>query len=84
MEPDGSIHPTTDTSTIIHLLENLVQPDSDITLEASAHNLTVEEECWLIVDDLQELMAVKNFSNCNDLGKSYVNSSTPRLEAMVK
>jgi len=36
MEPDGSIHPTTDKSTIIHLLENLVQPDSDITLEATS------------------------------------------------
>ena len=36
MEPDGSIHPTTDKSTIIHLLENLVQPDSDIALEATS------------------------------------------------
>jgi len=52
MEPDGSIHPTIDKSTIIHLLENLVQPDSDITLEASAHNLTVEEEFCLIVDGM--------------------------------
>ena len=70
-----SIHPTTDKSTIIYLLENLVQPDSDIILEASAHNLTVEEESCLIVDGmavLQELMAVRNLSNCNDLGKSYV------------
>ena len=76
MEPDGSIHPTTDKSTIIHLLENLVQPDSNITLEASAYNLTVEEECCLVVDGMavfQELMEVKNFS-----------SSTQRLEAVVK
>ena len=47
-----------------------MQPDSDIALD-----LAVEEECCLIVDGmavLEELMAVKNLSNCNDFGKSYV------------
>jgi len=75
MKPDGSIHPTTDKSTVIHLLENLVQADSDTTQEATTHKPTEEKGCCLIVDGmavLQELMAVKNFNNCSDLGTSYV------------
>jgi len=52
MESDRAIHPTTDKSIVIHLLENLVQPDSDITQKASTHNLTVEEGCCLIVDGM--------------------------------
>ena len=71
MKPDGSIHPTTDKNTVIHLLENLVKTDSNTTQE-SLHDRKL---CCLVVDGmevLQELMAVKNFKDCKDLATSYV------------
>ena len=73
MEPDGSIHHTTDKSTVIHLLEEMVKVDGEIFQETI--HITENDSYCLIVDGmavLQELMAVKNFKNCKDLGTSYV------------
>jgi len=75
MRPDGSIHPTTDKSTVIHMLEDMVKADGESVQETTTHITTENESCCLIVDGmavLQELMAVKNFKNCKDLGASYV------------
>ena len=69
MQADGNLHPTTDKSTVIHLLEGLV--------ESGSSELPAEEQsaATLIVDGMavvQELMAVKNFKNAKELGKAYV------------
>jgi len=61
--PDGSIHPTTNMSTVINLLEDLVDND---TAKASAQPTEFEERAntCLVVGRMvvvQELMAVKNF-----------------------
>lgn len=63
MAPDGSIHPTTDKSTVIKLLEDLLAND---TAQVSAQPTKFEEgsEMCLVVDGMgvvQEFMAVKNF-----------------------
>ncbi len=70
MEPDGYIHPTTDKSKVIKLLEDLV---IDETTETSNQDSDLEdgsEETCLIVDGMSvvhELMAVKNFKTCKEL-----------------
>jgi hypothetical protein len=77
MQPDGSVHPTTDKSTTIHMLENMTQTDVNTTQEGTAHNTNEDKDegTCLVIDGmavLNELMAVKNFKNCKDLGTSYV------------
>jgi len=75
MKPDGSVHPTTDKSAVIHLLENLVQSDNPTIQAATTQSTNEEEGVCLIVDGmavLQELMAVKNVKTCKELGTSYV------------
>jgi len=70
LQPDGSTYPTTDKSTVIHMLENLVNTDANATPE-----LCEDEPSCLVVDGmavLHETMAVKNFNDCKDLGVSYV------------
>ncbi|KAK2164230.1 hypothetical protein LSH36_67g02045 [Paralvinella palmiformis] len=74
MAPDGSIHPTTNKSTVIKLLEDLVTND---TAQTSAQPTDFEEESerCLVVDGMgmvQELMTVKNFKTCKELGISFV------------
>ena len=74
MALDGSIYPTTDKSTVIKLLEDLVTND---TAQTSAQPTEFEEgsETCLVVDGMgvvQELMAVKNFKTCKELGTSFV------------
>ena len=81
MEPDGSIHPTSDKGTVIHLLEGLVQDQSDTTdsnnfpqTSAEIANERNTLSC-LVVDGMavvQELMAVRNFNNCKDFSTSFV------------
>ena len=71
MKSDGLIHPTTDKSTVIHLLEEMVQADGETNEETTTHSITENDGCCLRVDDmavLQVLMAVKNFKNCKELG----------------
>jgi len=71
LQPDRSIYPTTDKSTVIHMLENLVKTDGNATPEL----LCKDEPSCLRVDGmavLHELMAVKNFKDCKDLGVSYI------------
>ncbi|CAM1154327.1 Uncharacterised protein r2_g4274 [Pycnogonum litorale] len=76
MKPDGSVHPTTDSSrAVIHLLENLVQSDNSTIQAATIQSTNEEESVCLIVDGmavLEELMAVKNVKTCKELGTSYV------------
>ena len=63
MASDGSIHPTTEKSTVIKLLEDLVASD---TAQASAQCTESEDRLYLVVDGkgvVQELMAVRNFKN---------------------
>lgn len=76
MQPDGAIHPTTDKSMVIHLLENLLEPDDNTTPGTNAQGTNDENEGFCLVVDgmavLHELMAVKNVKNCKDLGTSYV------------
>ena len=74
MTPDGSFHPTTDKSTVIKLLEDLVAND---TVEANAQPTEFVEgsETCLIVDGMgvvQELMAVKNFKTSIQLATSFI------------
>src|SRR6218665_1836511 len=75
MGPDGSIHPTTDKSTVIHLLENMVKTNGEMTAYSPTNGTTKNNGCCLIVDGMavvQELMAVKDFKNCEDFGNLYV------------
>ena len=72
MKPDGSIHPTLNKNKVITVLESLstVAPGAD-----SAQELNLDAHHCLIVDGMavvQELMAVKSFKNCDDLGNAYV------------
>ncbi|KAK2164817.1 hypothetical protein LSH36_58g06026 [Paralvinella palmiformis] len=74
MAPGGSIHPTTDKSKVIKLLEYLVTND---TAPTSAQPTEFEErsETCLVVDGLRvvkELMVVNNFKTCKELGTSFV------------
>ena len=69
MRADGSLHPTNDKSSVIHLLEGLVQTNSD-DITAQKHSMAT-----LIVDGMavvQELMAVRTFKNGKDLARAYV------------
>ena len=66
LQPDGCTYPTT----VIHMLENLVNTDGNATPE-----LCKDEPSCLTVDRmavLHELMAVKNFKDCKNLAVSYV------------
>jgi hypothetical protein len=70
MKPDGSVHPTTDKSKVIAVLENLPQQGAEImSTESSTQELEhgrAPNMC-LIVDGMavvQELMAVQSFENC--------------------
>ena len=74
MAPDGSIHATTDKSTVIKLLQDMVEND---TAPAPTLNTGFAEgfETCLVVDGMavvQELMAVKNFCTCKELATSFV------------
>ena len=71
MKPDGSLHPTTDKSKVIHLLESLVQNEECTHVDLE----NPKEAVCLIVDGMgavQELMAVKNFKNCQAFGEAFV------------
>jgi len=71
LQPVGSTYTTTDKSTVIHMLENWVKTDGNATPEL----LCEDEPSCLVVDGmavLHELMAVKSFKDCKDLGVSYV------------
>lgn len=59
MQPDGSVHPTTDKSTVIHLLENILQPDDNTTQEATTHSTNEEEGFCLAVDGMAVLHELK-------------------------
>ena len=75
MQPDGSVHPTTDKSTTIHLLGDMPQTDVNTTQDGNTHTTNEEDGVCLVIDGmavLKELMAIKNFDNCKDLGISYV------------
>ena len=74
MAPDGSIHPSTDKSIVIKLLEDLVVNE---TCQTSAQSTAREEgpEMCLVVEGMgvvQELMAVQNGKTCKELATSYI------------
>ena len=74
MAPDGSIHPSTDKSIVIKLLEDLVVNE---TCQTSAQSTEREEgsETCLVVEGMgvvQELMAVQNGKTCKELATSYI------------
>ena len=74
MQPDRSIHPTTDKSAIIHLLENMIQTDVNTTQDDITSNINKDGTCLLLdgMAVLNEIMAVKNYKKWKDLGVSYV------------
>jgi len=72
MQPEGTLHPTNDKSSVIHLLEGLVHTvtASDEASSSEDHSMTT-----LVVDGmavLQELMAVLNFQRGKELARAYV------------
>ena len=74
MTPDGSIHPTTDKSTVIMLLKDLVPNDiiQDYVENGEFEYLSI---MCLVVDGMrvvQELMAVKSNITCTDLATSHM------------
>lgn len=69
MQGDGSIHPTNDKSSVIHLLEGLVHVDSDETTTQEHSRATLVVDGMAVV---QELMAIRNFKNGSDLARAYV------------
>lgn len=72
MKPDGNLHPTTDKSKVISLLEHLVQTDEDCT---NVHTGVSNEVTCLIIDGMgvvQELMAVKKIKKCKAFGEEFV------------
>ena len=86
MAPDGSFHPTTDKSTVIKLLEEMVAND---TAKASAQPTEFEEgsDTCLVVDGMgvvQELMAVRHFKTCKSLQHPSSHSLSQRLEDIIK
>ena len=76
MAPDGSIHPSTDKSIVIKLLEDLVVNETSQS-QTSAQSTEREEgsETCLVVDGMgvvQALMAVQNCKTCKELATSYI------------
>ena len=74
MAPDGSIHPSTDKSIVIEILEDLVVNETCQTSEQSTEREEGSETC-LVVEGMgvvQELMAVQNGKNCKELATSYI------------
>ena len=74
MAPDGSIHPSTDKSIVIKLLEDLVVNETSQTSAQSTEHEEGSETC-LVVDGMgvvQELMAVQNCKTCKELATSYI------------
>ena len=72
--PDGSIHPSTDNSIAIKLLEDLVVNDTSQTSAQFTEREDGSETC-LEVDGMgvvQELMAVQNCKTCEELATSYI------------
>jgi hypothetical protein len=75
IKPDGSIHPTTDNNSVIHMLKYMVKVGGETTGETTTHITNENDGCRLIVNGmavLQELMAFKNFKHCKDLRTSFV------------
>ena len=72
---DGFLHPTNDKSSVIHLLEGLVQINTD-EITVKKHSMAT-----LIVDGMavvQELIAVRTFKNGKDLARAYVKLTDTR------
>ena len=84
MKPDGSVHPTTDKSKVIAVLENLPQQGAEImSTESSTQELEHGRalNMCLIVDGMafvQELMAVQSFENC----KAYSDAQVSFIDAI--
>ena len=75
MQPDGSVHHTTDKSTTIHLLENMTQTDVNTIQTGIARSTNGDMGICFVIDEvevLNELVALKNFKNCKDLGRSII------------
>ena len=84
------MHPTSDKSKVIQLLEDLVKtasdnvPTSADTVEEDDHSDESLQTC-LVVDEMgvvQELMAIKrfsSFSSCKDCGAAYVKLSDSKI-----
>jgi hypothetical protein len=73
MQPDGYLHPTTDESKVITILENM--PPKFEPCHQKSYQDTSHTNACLIVDRMavvQELMAVKSFENCTTLSNAYV------------
>lgn len=73
MQPDGNVHPTSDKSTVIQLLKDLVHTDT--SAGPTAIHMATESLVCLVVDGMavvQELMAVRVFNTCKDFGETYI------------
>ena len=69
MQADGTLHPTTDKSSVIHLLEGMVHNENHETL-VEEHPMTT-----LVIDGMtvvHEVVALKNFETVKDLAMAYV------------
>lgn len=77
MKPDGSVHPITNKSSIITVLEELPAqaPNNSQTESSSQENNQNTTSMCLVVDGMavvQEIMAVKPLESCKELGDAYV------------
>ena len=79
LQPDGSTYPTTNKSTVIHMLENLVKTGGNAIPEL----LCEDEPSCLVVDGMAVLL-----SRTPRIAKTLVShtssSLTQKLEAMIK
>ena len=70
MQTNGSIHPTTDKSTLIHILEDMAYNSQKDSIECIPN----EDKC-LIIDGMavvQELMAVRDFRDGKEFASNFV------------
>ena len=74
MAPDGTIHPSTDKSIVIKLLEYVVVNETSATYAQPTEREQGSETCLVVygMGVVQELMAVQNGKTCKVLAASYV------------
>jgi len=83
MQAEGTLHPTNDKSSVIHLLEGLVH-----TVTASNEASSSEDHSFTLIVDgmavLQELMAVRNLTKGKELAIAYVKLIDTRAQGYAR
>ena len=91
MQPDGSLLPTSKKSYVVHALELLVKSaDKSQTKSIEEHmhskHLCHSMNTCLVIDEMgvmQELIAVKTFSSCKQLGDAYIENIDSKAKNYV-